>query len=163
MTTPVTDDIVAGAVIYLSAQPATLTAVDTFIIDGKQVLGIFQNTPLLVLEGTSGTCAVVSYNGGWAAPNPHNTLRFPRLSLQVLVDPERNSRNEPVKFGETRRRANAAYQALDGLLHRPQGESQWWGSIRTVTCTRLTEPVIGPLFEGDGLIELRAEYAVVQG
>lgn len=159
MTTPVdADDIVQGAVKWLQNFP-----------DVRAVLGgtdsspwLFQHQLWVVAEGTQSTAAVIIDAGGWGGPNPHNTMRFPRLSLEISADPIRDAGNNIIDPGEVNRRIKHAYRVIDAHLHRPQGGEQWWGQIRTIGCTRLIEPSVYPVPAGGGLLRLTATYAVTE-
>lgn len=162
MTTPVTtDDIVQAAVKWLQS-----------FTDVKAVLGtepgtttpyLFQNTLQAPIEGSSTTAAVISRAGGWTVPNEHNTMRFPRLSLEIWADPQRDDGGNENEPGEVYRRAEAAFLAIDKRLHRPHTEVQMWGTLRTLGCSRLTEPIVYPVPDGNGMLRLQTFYAVVQG
>lgn len=164
MTAPVTDDdIVSGATAFLLAQADVLAAVTTFVIGGGQVPGVFQYRPWVDMEGSSGTCCVVSNDGGWAAPNIQNTLRFPRLAINVWADPIRDSTSNVTDPGEVMRRAYATYKAVDKHLHRTGGPEVMFGQLRIISCVRLTEPVIYVVPDGDGLVRCQTMYAVTEG
>lgn len=159
---PVTaDDIVSGAVTFLYGQPDVLA-----------VLGSDPDGPWLfqydlwakaLMEGSESTALVVSSDGGWAGPNLQNTLRFPRLQIDVYADPIRDQRSNMSDPGEVQRRAYQAFQVVDKHLHRVNSGTQMWGSVRTVSCNRLTEPVVYRVPDGDGLLRCQVYYAVVQG
>lgn len=160
MTTPVDeDDIVQGAVKWLQDFP-DVRAVLGSSADGSPWL--FQHRLWVVMEGTQSTAAAIIDAGGWGAPNPHNTMRFPRLSLEISADPIRDAGNNIIDPGEVSRRIKKAYKAIDARLHRPQGGEQWWGQIRTTGCTRLIEPSVYPVPDGGGLLRLTTTYAVTE-
>lgn len=165
MTAPVTaDDIVSGAVTYLRAQPDAIAAVSTFNISGKLVAGIFQYRTWVPMEGSASTCVVLSNEGGWAAANTHNTLRFPRLTLNVWADPIRdNNPNNVSDPGEVMRRVFAVYRVFDAYLHRTAGSEVMWGQLRVISSVRLTEPLIFAVPDGDGLVRCQVTYAVTEG
>lgn len=160
MSSPVaTDDIVQAAVKYLLGQPTVLAVVGTTDI-GTPLL--FQHQLFFPLEGRSSTAVVISYAGGFDA-NMHNTLRFPRLMLEIYADPLRNLDRNTVDPGEVWRRINVAFDALDKVLHRPQGGSQMWGSIRTISCSRMAEPQMYPVPDGDGMLRCATVYGIEMG
>lgn len=153
-------DIVQAAVTFLGSKPDVTAAVGAD--PDNSAPWLFQyKLQTAHFEGSQSTAAVVSHEGGWTGPNLHNTLRFPRLLLSVLGDPERDAGLNAVNPGEVQRRVNAVFEVFDGYLHRPQGEAQMWGLIRTVDCSRLTEPSIYTV--GDGIVRLQVYYAVTQG
>ncbi len=161
MSTPVnTDDLVQGAVINLLLQPSVVAVL------GATPAGspwLFQHALYVAVEGTSSTAAVIRRAGGWAGANEHNTMSFPRLSLELYCDPQRDSGKNITDPGEVWRRIDAAYQAFDRVLHRPQGGEQWWGEIRTSSCSRLAEPTMYAVPDGNGLLRAQVFYAVEQG
>lgn len=164
MTAPITaDDIVSGAVKYLLAQPDCRDAVSSYIIDGQSTPGIFQYRTVGEIEGTSTTCAVLSNEGGWAGANLHNTLRFPRLTLNIWADPMRDAGHNATDLNEVMRRCFAVYKVFDRFLHRTGGDAVMFGGLRVITSTRLTEPTIIVVPDGDGLVRLQVSYAVVEG
>ncbi len=157
------DDIVQAAATWLLGFPDVVSALGTFVIDGVPTPGLFQYSNWVNIGGSSSTSCVIDSEGGWAAANPHNTLRFPRLSINVWADPIRDSINNNADSGEARRRATQTFWTIDRHLHRAQGGSQIWGDLRTVDCVRLTEPTLYIVPDGDGLVRLMAYYGVTQG
>lgn len=159
MTAPVTEDIAGAATKYLLTKPDLIAVVG--MSDGKPWItrhALWKN-----FEGSQSTAIVVTSEGGWAGPNTHNTLRFPRLTVSVWGDPLRDQGNNFTGLGEVRARVNAVYEILDRYLHRPQGTSEVWSTIRTVSCIRLTEPDTFAVPNGDGVVRLQVHYAVTQG
>lgn len=162
MTAPVDeDDIVQGCVKWLLD-----------IAEIRDVLGVYTetNTPWLFqhelwtkVENTSSTAAVISYAGGWAGANQHNTVRFPRLSLDVYCDPIRDAAGNVTDPGEAFRRMFYVWGVFDDVLHRPESGTVMWGTVRTIGCTRITEPAVDYLPEGDGVRRLHCFYSVTQG
>lgn len=162
MTTPVADDdIVQGAIKFLQAQPDVLAVLGSY--PGTTVPYLFQRKLWVDVEGTSSTACLLFSEGGWTGSNLYNTMRFPRLSMEIWADPLRDGQNNVTDPGEVWRRANRAYQVIDQHLHRPQGGRQWWGSLRTIDCVRMAEPTVYEVPDGDGLIRLLVSYAVTEG
>lgn len=162
MTTPVdTDTLVQGAVKWLSSFDDVIETLGAYPDTATPYL--FQNSLWQTIEGTQSAAAVISRAGGWAGPNQHNTMRFPRISLEIFVDPLRDIDGNVTEPGETGRRAEAAYRVLDAHLHRPQSGVQMWGTIRTLGCTRLGEPAVYSMSDGDGMVLLQVFYGVVEG
>jgi hypothetical protein len=164
MSSPVTaDDIVSGATKYLRAQPEVIAAVSTFVIGGQPTPGIFGYTPWAPIEGSSGTAVVLSSEGGWTGPNTHNTLRFPRLTVNIWADPMRDGGRNSANSGEVMKRAFATYRVVDRYLHRVAGPEVFFGGLRVIECLRLTEPVIYLVPDGDGLVRCQVFYALTEG
>lgn len=162
MTISDRDDIVSGAVTYLRAQPEVVAAVDTFNINNSFSPGIFQYRLWTVMEGSEKTSCVINTDGGWAGPNLHNTLRFPRLLLNIWADPLRDAQKNNID-PLVQRRATNTFEAIDPFLHCMEGSDMRWGTLRVISCLRLTEPVVYPVPDGDGLVRLQCYYAVTQG
>lgn len=156
------DDIVQGCVKYLQAFPDVVAVVGSFAVVPASPY-LFQHRLWVEMEGSQSTAAVISSDTGWAAPNLHNTLRFPRVVLTLYADPARDSQGNVTDPGEVRRRIDDAFTVFDRRLHRVSGGTQMWGTVRTVSCERLTEPTNAAVPDGDGLRSLVASYAVTQG
>lgn len=156
------DDIVNGAVTWLLQHSDAVDAVDAFNIGGALKPGIFPYRLWTRMEGSEKTSVVIAHDGGWAAPNAHNTLRFPRLTVSVWTDPYRDEQKNDIDPG-VQARANAVFDVFDKLLHWPAGRDQIWGTIRVISCLRMTEPAIGLVPDGDGLVRIQTIYGVVQG
>lgn len=160
MATPVdTDDLAQGVCIWLASFSdvlAELGAAD----DASPWL--FQQKLHAVVEGSQSAAAVLSsFHGGWAAPNLHNTAEFPRLLLDLWVDPVRDLEHDYIELAETFRRARQVYAVLNRHLHRSTAEVVWWGTVRILGSTRLGEPVAAEVPDGDGMIRLQVYYAVM--
>lgn len=162
MTGPVvTDDLVQGAVKWLMDQPAIVAVLGTF--PGTTTPYLFQHNLWARIEGTQSTAAVISRAGGWAGANPHNTLRFPRLSLELYADPLRDGARMVIEPVETWRRIEAAFAVFDKVLHQPAASAQMWGTVRAIGCLRQGEPIVYPVPDGDGVLRLQTFYGVSQG
>lgn len=166
MTTPVPvtdDDIVSGGTKYLLAQPDVVAAVDTFTIGGQVKPGIFGYRSWATLEGSSKTCIVLSSDTGWAGANTYNTLRFPRLVMNIWADPIRDAGGHVIYPGEVMQRAAKVFRVVDRYLHLTGGPEVYFGQLRVISSTRLTEPTIFAASDGDGLIRSQTVYAVTEG
>lgn len=162
MSSPVMDDDVVQGVCKWLATFEDVTSLVGSAPDGTPY--IFQDTLHAVLEDSQQAAVVFSTMGGWAAPHDYNTMEFPRLLLDLWVDPIRDANNNYVELAETRRRARKIYAVLNQHLHRPQvGGPVYWGTVRTIGCTRLGEVVIAPVPDGDGLIRAQVFYGVILG
>lgn len=162
MTAPLPQDIVNGTVLYLKSQPEVVAAVGTFDIQGVPTPGVFSYQLAVPMEQSQQIAVVVEHEGGWATPNLHNTLRFPRLLINVWADPLRDAdgnNNDP----RVRARANDCFEIIDKFMHLSAGADLMFGPIRVVDCVRLTEPVTDLVRDGDGMVLLRAYYAATQG
>lgn len=54
---------------------------------------VFDMKPYVAIENKQRVLIVVSQQGGWSAPNSHNTMKFPRIAIDVWADPTRNDDN----------------------------------------------------------------------
>ncbi len=162
MSAPVTsDDVVQGAVKFLTAQAAVRNVLGTY--PGTTTPYLFQRKMWVQLEGTSSTACMLYSDGGWTSANLHNTLRFPRLSVEIWADPLRDDQSNVTDPGEVWRRAGRAFDVIDRHLHRAQGGQQYWGTVRTIDSVRLAEPTTYEVPDGDGLIRTLVSYAVTIG
>lgn len=159
MTTPVMDDDLVQGVVKWTNTFTELTSLVGAAGDGSPF--IFQDLLHTVLEGSQSAAVVFSVVGGWTAPNDYNTAEFPRLLFDLWVDPIRDANNSYIELPETRRRARKIYSAFNRYLHRPTSDEIFWGTVRTIGCARLGEPVYAPVPDGDGMIRLQVFYGVV--
>ncbi len=152
-------DIVEAAVVRFQDEPSIQAVLGAYQT-GKPWL--FAHSPYVNVEGTQSTAAIFSYAGGWAGANDYNTVRYPRLSLDIWADCLRDPLGNPTDFEEVHRRVMACWDAFDRLLHRPAQHVEYWGPVRTIGCTRIGEPTVGPIAEGDGMRRLHCFYGVTQ-
>lgn len=134
---------------------------------------IFVDTPEVNIESTSKAMLVVSVVDGWAGSNDHNTARFPRLLIDIWVDPTRNP-DKSVREKDASVRAEAIYKAIDKHLHvvhasLPGGASIVWGTpmqildktgVRIVSSKRDAEPSYSPAFDDQGAVLATVRYNV---
>ncbi len=155
------DDVVAGAVRWLSGFDDVRYALGVYTESATPYL--YQHELWAPVEGTQQSAAVISYSGGWAPPNMHNTMRFPRLQIDIYTDPIRNATGNVVQPAEARRRAMNVWSTLDRHLHRTGADVVMWGEVRVLGSIRLGEPTLDALSDGDGLIALQCFYGISQG
>ena len=161
MSTPVlADDLIQGVVKHLAEQADVRAVLGAY--PGGDVPWLFQHTLFLPVEGTSSTAAVLTRNGGWAGPNLHNTMRFPRLGLELWCDPQRDAAGHVSDPGEAQRRILHALWAIDTHLHLPAGGDRFWGTVRVVSSIRLNAPDPYLVPDGGGLLRVAVFYAVTE-
>ncbi len=160
MTTPTVDDLVQGITKHLLAQPALVNALGR-TPGGSPML--FQHQLYTPVEGTSASAIVLSSAGAWATANTYNTVRFPRLLIEMYCDPKRDMGRNTVDPGEVYRRVDSLFGILDRILHRPQGGTQYWGTVRTISCVRSGEPRPYRVPDGDGLMRAELYYSIEMG
>lgn len=154
------DDLVQGCVKWLTELSEVVEAVGAAPVTGDP--WIFQHSLWVTVEGSSSSAAVLSCQGGWASPNRHNSMRFPRLGLEIYVDPLRDPGGNLIEPGETHRRLDYVYRSFDTQLHRPAGDTVFWGALRVISSTRLIEPVSYPVPDGGGMLRLQTFYGVTE-
>lgn len=121
---------------------------------------IFQDRLYTMVEGTSQVAVVLSQRGAWTSPNSYNTLRTPRIVVEIYADPTRsNSRLEVRDAGD---KAMAVFEAIDSHLHMVSGIASWDG-LRIVGSTRLDEPEVFDVPDGDGMVRAQVFYGVGVG
>lgn len=129
---------------------------------------LFRWRSYVSVEGTGSVSAVLSQQGGWAAPNRHNTMSFPQLQVEIYADPTRTTARNPSAV-DAHAAALDAHLALNALLHVPAGttpsEGLVWGdetgSLRVLGSSLLGEPDLSEVPGGDGLVRSVARYGVV--
>lgn len=156
------DDVVSGAVQHLLAQSAAVAAVGAFPSDhpwaGQPY--IFQRQLFQRMEGTGSQAAVLSYVGGWSPPERGSQAVFSRLSVELYADPVRDTTGNIVSPAETEARTRATWSVFDSFLHWLDPDVQKWGDLVICTSSRLTEPTVYLVPDGDGLLRAQWFYAV---
>ncbi len=121
-----------------------------------------QAKPYVNMEGSGQAALLLRQDGGWATPNRHNTLEFPRLVVEVYVDPERDGLGNEIGPDVSDRMAQI-WQTLDRHLRNVDHTEVWWGDLRTIGCDRLDTPSVFPFPDSGGIRIARAAYGVSVG
>lgn len=124
---------------------------------------IFREDKYVSLEGTGEALIVLSQNGGWAAPNAHNTAKFPRLQVEIFVDPARDSDLQPV-LTTPHERARELVTLVDAVFHIPEGgEIEWDNELRVLGSKKQSEEEITFVPDGDKMVRALVYYEVSLG
>ena len=135
---------------------------------------IFVDTPEVNIESTGKAMVVVSVLDGWAGANEHNTAAFPRITIDIWVDPTRNP-DGSVRRKDAKARAEVIYKSINKYLHLvskslPDGSSIFWGTlpqienktgVRIVSSVRDAEPSYAPAFDDQGAYMATLRYNVI--
>lgn len=153
------ENLVSGLVQYL----ATITELTSELGDSTGTPWIFEDEMFRLLEGSQEAALVITYAGQALSPNTYNTSLFVKLSIDVWVDPSRDTDGNPTDPSSRAAISKALkiWRILDKYLHRVGGGSQTWGSAVTLSSKRLSAlsaPYMVP--DGDGLIRGEASYVV---
>jgi hypothetical protein len=133
---------------------------------------VFEGRPLVPIENTQKALIVITHGDGWDTPNSHNTMEFPRLTVDVWADPTRNP-DLSVQTPDAKDKIITVFRRLDKVLHLIDrgngGRAIWWGTadeidsrsgIRIIGSIRLTEPEFFPIQDVDHGWMGRVEYGV---
>jgi len=159
MTVVQTDDLLSAAQQYLAAQ-SDLTAL--LGSDSTFDTWIFREELLAPVETTGKAALCLLQQGQWATPNDHNTLRFPVLTVEIYVDPPRDSEGNPTTTSVSSQ-IDHLFRVVDQYLHRPQGGEQLWGDLLTYGSLRASEPSRFPWADVDKTQVVRVAYNVNMG
>ena len=156
MTITQTDDLAVAAVTYLSA----ITEI-TDLLGSDDVFDtwIFRDDLLAVVENTGKSALVVRQQGSWAEANQHNTMRFPRLIVEMYVDPPRDTLGN-AEISTVDDVADHLFEVIDFYLHRARGGEEMWGTRLTLGSYRAGEPDRFPWADVDGTQAYRLTYNV---
>ena len=122
---------------------------------------IFQDRLYAMVEGTSQVAVVLSQRGAWTSPNSYNTLRTPRIAVEIYADPTRSGNRLEVR--DAGDKAMAAFEAIDQHMHLVSGGTVMWDDLRIVGSTRLDEPEVFDVPDGDGMVRAQVFYGVGVG
>lgn len=164
-------DLTLAARNYLAQQPSVTSLLGS---DTLWDTWIFADEPYALVENSQSVLIVITQEGGWASPNMHNTMQFPRLLIDIWADPTRNPATNAVRVKDAKIKINAVYNAVDKFLHTvnldvPGGGSIYWGTAtqifektgsRIQGSQRLGEPEFSPVMDGNGAYMGRVIYGV---
>jgi len=120
---------------------------------------VFPNQPFGVIENTGKALIVVNVFRGWSDKNPHNTMSFPQLTIDIWADPDRDAHHSVTNPTSAYDRIDDLKKLIDKKLHtvnldRPGGKSIIWGSnaqkqrgagVRILGSESQGEPEIRPI------------------
>jgi hypothetical protein len=95
-------------------------------------------------------------------PNPHNTMSSPLVEAVVYADRSRDTEGRPTAE-DAQAKALAVIDAVDKVLHRPDGGEIEWDGLRIVSSVRHSEPDMSMIPEGGGAVRATARNAVTLG
>lgn len=134
---------------------------------------IFDENPVGVhVENTSRCLIVVSEDDEWTSPNPHNTMRFPQLLVDIWADPTRNPDRSVQRF-DAKDKIEEIQALVDKHFHLPDpgtrfGVPHIWGTAeQEATKTGLViagserrSTQTSPISDSEGSWMRRITYAV---
>ncbi len=138
---------------------------DTWIFDENPVGSKIENTS---------KCLIVLWEGDpWTAPNPHNTMTFPTLVVDIWADPTRNADKSIKKFDaknkieDIHKLVRAHFHTVD--MATPQGTPFIWGTASEIASRTglvvaasqlLSGPSYSPVRDSEGSWMGRYTYGV---
>lgn len=157
-------DIVAAARQHLMSSEELLALLGSGRgFDRWLFIGPFeQSNPYVQMDGTQQAAIVLSEGRSWATPNAHNTMQFPTLQVRVYVDPVRDSAGNALT-ADLKPRFVPIHNEVTRLLHRPQGDVEMWGDVRTLGCQQLTSWSYMKFADTDGTAFSTAMFGLVLG
>jgi hypothetical protein len=117
----------------------------------------------VALESTGFAGVVIAHKGQWTSPNQHNTARFPRVQVDIIVDPQRTTDERFPRKRTAEDRCEDIFVELDKVMHRPNDEIRWGdstGAVRIVASKRLSDLDLVEVRDGDGLVMGTVMYGV---
>ncbi len=115
--------------------------------------------PYRDLENT-GQCAVVitSYDQ-WSPATQMHSNEFPRLNLLIYADPGRDSMGNPLAH-DAENKVKDVFGRLNSLFHDPGNRIHLFDDLYVVSTLQGGALSIGPVPNGDGLVQGRVSYDV---
>ena len=135
---------------------------------------IFDSEPVGArFEQNSKCLIVISEENTWTSPNEHNTLRFPRLFVDIWADPDRNP-DKSVRISNAKTKIGAIQAFIDKHMHlvdpgTPQGMPFIWGTpdqianktgVVIVASERRDGPEFSPIANAQGAWMGRLTYGI---
>lgn len=135
---------------------------------------IFDEDPLNVHVENTGKCLiVVRERGTWASPNDHNSMRFPRLLVDIWADPTRNP-DRTIRQWDAATKIEQIQARVDSHLHLSDpgtsaGMPYIWGTLEQVVnktgvvvagSLRKSGPDISPIRDTEGALMGQLTYGI---
>jgi hypothetical protein len=106
---------------------------------------IFADKSYAQVENSQTSMIVIQQSGGWTQSNLHNTMKFPRLFVDVWSDPTRNA-NDDVMIYDADEKIDALQDLIFGHFHTVNlnvgGYPIMWGTADQIA-TRTGQMILG--------------------
>lgn len=123
---------------------------------------IFRWRPYISVEGTGKAAVVLSQRPGQGA-NVGNTMRFPRLQVEIYVDTPRSAGGQPTSAASAEDACHKIFLELDRYLHLVDGHVHMWSELRVLRSTRGTDIDITDVPDADGMVRGLVSYDLSLG
>lgn len=120
---------------------------------------IFDSKLQVRMENTQRCAIVVSYAGGWTAPQDSNTFNFPQVVVDIWADPTRKS-DHSVSVDDARDKCFTVYKKVFQALHLLDRRDIQFGDTRIISSEALSEPELSPVTNGNGAYMLRCRFGI---
>lgn len=120
---------------------------------------IFRWAPYVDIENTGQACIVLSQSTGWTAPNSYNTMQFPVLQVEIMVDATRDNNLEPVTV-IAQDRAIQIFKAIDPYLHLVDARGVYFDTLRIVESSRQSQPAPISVPGKDSMVNMIVRYNI---
>lgn len=161
-------DLAVAAHRMLSAVPGVIGALGSNPAATPGDVWLFVRELNAQVEGSGKAAAVLREEGSWTRPNPHNTARFPRLSLEIYADSTRDQ-GQAVIRNDAEARARAVWEQFQAVLHRVDGFAEVWGAapgdpgMRVWGSQLMSLPDVYPVQDWQGGVRLQCHYGLNTG
>lgn len=151
-------DLIKDTVTYLSSKS------DLTMLLGQDSVWptwIFPNRNFATNENSETTGLIVRRAGNWTEPNLDNTARFPRIRIDIISDPTRNSDGSVNTF-DAEDKIDAVFQVLNKYLHilKKPTNGIFFATTRILDSKSLGEPDISRISDSGGAYVGQAFYAL---
>ena len=135
---------------------------------------IFDKKPVNVrIENTSRCLIVINEVGTWSGRNDHNTMKFPRIQVDIWADPSRNEDRSVLVF-DAESKIEKIQKVLDKHLHLVNVDTEVglpfiWGTEQQIisktgkvvfSSKNLTGPDLSPVVDSEGTLMGRMTYGI---
>lgn len=156
-------DIVKDVQVALQDAPGIQALVTEGLIgkDNAWVNGwIFAYDIIGKIENTQKCAVVVSYGGGWRAPEEGSQERFPIVVVDIWADPTRHPDNS-VKVADAESKAFRVYSEIRKVLHLLERQNIVFNETPIASSEAMYEPdPIQKVTSGNGARFLRSRFSI---
>lgn len=157
-------DIVAAARQRLLASPSLLALLGSGQGFAHWIfVGPYEGSaPFVQMDGSQQAAVVLAEGSNWLPPNMHNTMQFPSLRVDVYLDPIRDASGNAVS-PDLKPRFLPVQRELVRILHRPQGDVELWGDVRTLGSQQLGSWQYSRFSDTDGTGIASSSFGIALG
>lgn len=162
MTEEILPSLAALRFLNLGQPAADLDALGLLGSDSEWPRWIWENNLNNLIENSQKVAVVLSPASSWTSPNTFNSLRFPRLQVDIWADPDRND-DLSVSVQNAKEKINLVHLAMRRYLHSVSPEIVFWDTLRVLGSSNSGDVTYSPVSDSNGAFMGQTFYNLTIG